>query len=304
MPAAAWSFRFNVLALVINLLSETPPMNRHYRSARFPFLCSACALVLLTLFTAVPASAQSDDDDAKLRPAEPDYTVVNLPTTLPLPLHGSNFRLTHRFGENLRNDSFSTQASNLFGIDQGATIQFEYRFGIVKHVEAIAARTNFNKTIQLGGKFDAMHQDGSHPFGVSALLSVEGADNFQEAYKPAIGATFSRSFMDRAAFYAVPVWVHNTAGGVTPTTQNTFFMGIGGRVAILPTTYIVAEVTPRLGGYAPGDAEYAFALEKRVGGHVFSLVFANTFGTSYGQLAAGGFPHSLYMGFNLARKFF
>lgn len=282
-------------------------MNRHSNSARsfsnvFSLLFGALALVALS---AAPGFAQgSEDDDAKLRPAEPDYTVVNLPTTLPLPLHGSNFHLTHRFGENLRNDSFSTQASNLWGIDQGATIQFEYRFGIIKHVEAIAARTNFSKTIQLGGKIDAMHQDASHPFGVSGLISVEGADNFQEAYKPALGASFSRSFMDKAAFYAVPVWVHNTAGGVTPTTQNTFFIGVGGRVALQPTTYFIAEVTPRVGGYAPGDAEFAFGIEKRIGGHVFSLVFANTFGTSYGQLAAGGFPHSLYMGFNLARKFF
>jgi hypothetical protein len=252
-----------------------------------------------------PAAAQgTEDDDAKLRPAEPDYTVVNLPTTLPLPLYKGNFHLTHRFGENLRNDSFGTQASNLWGLDQGATIQFEYRFGIIKHVEAIAARTNFNKTIQLGGKVDLIHQDGSRLFGLSGLLSVEGADNFQENYKPALGATISHAFGDRAAFYAVPVWVHNSAGGVTDQTENTVFIGVGGRVAIVPTTYIIAEVTPRVSGYAPGDAEYAFGIEKRIGGHVFSLVFANTFGTSYGQLAAGGFPDSLYMGFNLARKFF
>jgi len=117
-------------------------------------------------------------------------------------------------------------------------------------------------------------------------------------------ASFSHAFKDRGAVYAVPVWVHNTLGGVTEGTRDTFFVGVGGRVAIVPTTYIIAEITPRVSGYQPGDAEYAFGIEKRIGGHVFSLVFANTFGTSYGQLAAGGFPHSLFMGFNLARKFF
>jgi len=277
-------------------------VNRHYLCARLGFLFGVCALSLL--FVGAAAAQETEDDDAKLRPAEPDYTVVNLPTTLPLPLHRGNFHLTHRFGENLRNDGFGTQASNLWGLDQGATIQFEYRFGLFKHVEAIAARTNFNKTIQLGGKVDLMHQDGSRWLGFSGLVSVEGGDNFQEKYKPALGATISHAFGDRAAFYAVPVWVHNSAGGVTDQTENTFFIGVGGRVAIVPTTYIIAEVTPRVSGYAPGDAEYAFGIEKRVGGHVFSLVFANTFGTSYGQLAAGGFPNSLYMGFNLARKFF
>lgn len=275
-------------------------MTRHSLSARLTFVLGAAALCMLT---AAPAFAQ-EDDDAKLRPAEPDYAVVNLPTTLPLPLHGGNFRLTHRFGENLRNDGFSTQASNLWGIDEGATIQFEYRFGLFKHTEVIANRTNFNKVISLGTKFDAMHQDGGHIVGVSALFSVEGADNFQEAYKPALGASFSRTFMDRAAFYAVPVWVHNTLGSVTTETRDTFFIGLGARVAIRPTTYIIGEGTPRVSGYKPGDAEYAFGIEQRVGGHVFSLVFANTFATTPGQLAAGGFPHSLYMGFNLSRKFF
>ena len=48
------------------------------------------------------------------------------------------------------------------------------------------------------------------------------------------------------------------------------------------------EVTPRLGGYVIGDAEYAFSIEKRIGGHVFSVVFANASGSTYGQLARGG----------------
>ena len=47
------------------------------------------------------AALADDDDDAKLRPLEPDYTLVNLPTTLPLPRHAGNFHLTHRFNENL-----------------------------------------------------------------------------------------------------------------------------------------------------------------------------------------------------------
>src|SRR6476469_6366307 len=97
-------FIFNNLRLVFNLLPEEITVNRHSLSARFLSALGVSALVLA--LGVIPAAAQtsSDDDDAKLRPAEPDYTVVNLPTTLPLPLHGSNFHLTHRFGENLRND--------------------------------------------------------------------------------------------------------------------------------------------------------------------------------------------------------
>ena len=83
-------------------------------------LIAVCVMVALVV--AAPALAQSgpetteatppapvaqQDDDAVLNFAEPDFVVVNLPSTLPLPLFKSNFRLTHRFAGNLRNGSFS-----------------------------------------------------------------------------------------------------------------------------------------------------------------------------------------------------
>jgi hypothetical protein len=253
----------------------------------------------------ITAAAQpaADDDDARLRPLEPDFTLVNLPTTLPLPLHKGNFHLTHRFNENLRNDSFETQLSNLFGLDQGATIQFEYRFGILRHVEAIASRTNVDRDIQFSGKFDALQESAKMPIGFSAIVSIEGGNNFQTRYTPALGAVVSRTLGTVAAVYATPFWAHNTAPG-TGITRDTGYIGLGARVKIIPTLYVVGEVTPRVGGYEPGDPEYAFSLEKRVGAHVFSLTFANGAATTYGQIARGGNPGALYLGFNLARKFY
>ena len=126
-----------------------------------------------------PAAAASDDDGT-LQLAEPDYRIVNLPTTLRLPVHGSNFQLTHRFNGNLKRGSFSEQASNLFGLDQGAVVGFEYRFGVMKHVEAAVYRTAVGKTFQFYGKYDPIRQNDSMPVSISALVSVEGVDNFQE----------------------------------------------------------------------------------------------------------------------------
>src|SRR5262245_32857737 len=101
------------------------------------FRNAALVALLLVSGSTLRVSAQQldQDDDAVLRPLEPDFTLVNLPTTLPLPRFKGNFRLTHRFNGNLRNGDFGDQASSLFGIDQGATIGFEYRFGLAKHVE-------------------------------------------------------------------------------------------------------------------------------------------------------------------------
>jgi hypothetical protein len=68
--------------------------------------------------------------------------------------------------------------------------------------------------------------------------------------------------------------------------------------------YIVGEVAPRASGYRPDKPAYGFAIEKRAGGHLFQLNVNNGQGTTFGQLARGGPSDSLYLGFNLARKFF
>jgi Membrane bound beta barrel domain (DUF5777) len=262
--------------------------------------------------TADPARSQpasqsevtaAENDDSELVLAEPDFRVLNLPSTLRLPLRGSSFQLTHRFNGNLRQGSFSGNASHLFGLDQGAVVGFEYRFGIARHLQAAIYRTAVDQTFQFYGKYDAARQSNSVPVSLSALLSVEGADNFQERYSPALGVAVSRMVADRLALYATPVWVHNTAGSLN-IDRDTFFVGIGGRVRVSSTVYLVAEVAPRASGYRPGKAAYGFAIEKRAGGHLFQLNFNNGQGTTFGQLARGGVPDSLYLGFNLARKFF
>jgi hypothetical protein len=300
-------------------------VTRHSSTAVFAI---ACALILTGLIpsralaqppAAPPPPAADEDDDARLRPLDPDFTVVNLPTTLPLPLGAAgNFHLTHRFvGVDWRRDDFSTIASNAFGFDGPAVIQLEYRIAVMKHLEAIVGRTNFGRTIQFSAKYDAFHEGASHPFGLSGIVSVEGQNNFHSTntsgtdigYTPAIGVALSRTLGSVASVYVDPIFAHNTQDAGLPDKVNTFYIGLGGRVRLAPGTFVVGEVSPRAGGYVQGTAEVAFALEKRVGGHVFSLVIANTQATTYGQLARGASlgadGHSpIYIGFNLARKFY
>jgi len=254
---------------------------------------------------AAPSFAQTPaDDDAAVRPLEPDFRVINLPTTLPLPVHGGDFELTHRFGGNWRGRSVGDLASDLFGIDESATINFGYRFGLAKHVEVAASRTNFDRTIQMQGKYDAFHQSEGRPLGISAIVSVEGANNFRDDYAPAFGLSLSRTFARRAVLYVDPFFVHNTAA-TTGVNRDTGFVGIGGRLRLTRTSFVVAELSPRVGGYDPGQTMYGFAIEKRVGGHVFQLNWSNsTSGATYAQIARGGTPNGLFLGFNLSRKFY
>src|SRR5215213_1054938 len=294
-------------------------MVRGLRSAAAMRLSRSLAgMVCLAVFLPLHSAAAEDDptgasataqesgpsDDAVLRLAEPDYRIVNTPTTLVLPRNRGAFELTHRFNENLAKGSFGSHADRLFGIDAGAVVGFEFRFGILRHVQAAAYRTTIDQTLQIHGKYDAIQQGGGMPVSVSALLSVEGSDNFREDYAPAAGAVVGRTFGDRAAFYASPVWVHNTGAFTETEKRDTGFVGIGTRLRIRPTLYVSGEVTPRVGGYESGEPEFAFAIEKRAGGHLFQLNFANNVSTTYRHLARGGFADSLFLGFNIARKFF
>jgi hypothetical protein len=263
-------------------------------------------------------------DDRQLVLAEPDFTLVNLPTTLRLPRHSLNFRLTHRFLANLRQNSFSDNLDDLFGLDNGAIIGIEFRFAPISRVQMIVYRNNLDKTFQFSAQYDVLRQGGRSPVSFSPIIAIGGTNNFRSGdddsddeesdehshgtgtgghRSPSVGAVISRTFGDRLAVYATPVWVRHTLHASTGN-RNTFFIGVGARARIRSKVYVVGEVSPRVNGYAPGQAEFAFGIERRAGGHMFLLTFTNSVSSTFGQVARGGFPDTIYMGFNMGRKFF
>ena len=68
---------------------------------------------------------------------------------------------------------------------------------------------------------------------------------------------------------------------------------------------MTAEISPRVAAMRPAMRCSASDVEKRAGGHLFSLIFANGFGTTMAQVARGGTDfEDWYIGFNIARKFY
>ena len=249
----------------------------------------------------------SYDNERRVNLAEPDFAVVTVPTTLRMPRFKSSFRMTHRFGRPLGEGNFGNLAADLFGFDSGGTIGLEYRFGVVKGGQVGIQRTN-NRTIEFLGQYDVLRRASREPFNLHLTASVEGTNNFRDHYTPALGAVLSFQAGERAAVYAAPNWVHraNLFPSVRTTMdEDAFLLGLGGRVRVRPTVYVVGEITPRLAGYNANTHQGSFGIEKRAGGHTFQLNFSNGFGTTPGQIARGGTGSTdWYIGFNLARKFF
>ena len=254
-----------------------------------------------------PAAATPAEDDAVLNLAEPDFTLIGLPTSLRLPKYKSAFRVTHRFTRPLSCDECGNSLlADAFGLDSGAVIGLEYRFGIAPNAEVGIHRTS-GKTIEFFGQYGVARQGRKLPVEVSALAAVDGTNNFKDSYSPALGLIVARRIGDRAAVYAEPIWVNNTnpLPEQVVDQNNTFMVGLGARVRVSATVYIVGEVAPRASGFKPGVSHGSFAIEKRAGGHMFQLNFSNAFGTAISQIARGGLTNKdWYMGFNLTRKFF
>lgn len=247
-------------------------------------------------------AAQDDDPDRDPNDAQPDFYVATLATNLRLPKGKMNFRLTHRFLRPLGEGDFGDLAARLFGLDGGAQIGLDLKYGLVRGAHVGIYRTS-DRTIQLSGQYNAI-RDGNGPIGLGVLVSVEGTDNFSEEFSPGLALVLSRELGDRGAIYLQPSYVSNTNFGPAGDDY-TAMAGIGARFRLGRNSYVFVEGSPRLSGYDPGVTLASFGFEQRYGGHVFQLNVSNGFGTTLAQVARGGVPgDNWYLGFNLARKFF
>jgi hypothetical protein len=295
-------------------------------------LAARCLLAVLVVSSIVPAHAQAQDS-----PPDPqiELNVITLPTTQSLRSHQSYFRLTHRFNRDLTLGDFSDLAQDLFAFDNGALLGLEYRFGITSNIHAGLHRSTLDKTLQVFGRWEAVRQGQGLPFGVSALATIEGLDNMQDGYQPGAAAVLSKTFGRALALYASPSYVggtfdaelvaaelegedhgHDHLVALADTTaghdeddhaehagEGTFFIGLGARIRLRPSVFALGEFTPRVSGHDPGDHMWAVAIEKSTRGHTLALTLTNSYATTPGEIARGGTPGALYLGFNITRKF-
>ena len=254
----------------------------------------------------VPPRPVADDVDLDLVPLNPDFTVITMPTTLRLPRYKSSFRITHRFGRPLGDGDFGNLLEDFFGLDSGAQIGFEYRFGLMRGTQVGIHRTS-GRTIEFFAQHDLMQERDGRPVSLAVIGTVDGTNNFRDSYSPALGVTVSRTLSSAGSLYLQPVWVDNSNPLPSELTDDndSFLLGVGARIRVRPTVYLVGEIIPRVGGHDPGVNQASFGIEKRAGGHVFQLNFSNGFGTTMGQIARGGTSNDdWYLGFNISRKFF
>ena len=160
--------------------------------------------------TATPAAqADEDDPDRDLRLSQPDFTVVNLPTTLRLPRYKSAFRVTHRFGRPLGAGDFGDLAGDLFGIDSGAQIGLEYRFGIIRGGQIGIHRTS-DKTIEFFTRYSVLQQRTTRYWGSMPSRRSKAPTTSGPLHAVARGCRSRASSGNTARSTCEPMWVNNS----------------------------------------------------------------------------------------------
>jgi hypothetical protein len=274
----------------------------------------AGALLLLALLASTTAAAQEApaqppperaDPDARIDPLEPEFNLAALPTTLRMPARKLAFRVTHRFSRSLGQGDFGSLVSDLFGFDSGAQIGLELRYGLLPGTQVVVHRTS-DREIQLTAQHSLLSERHGRPFGLDIVGGIDGDNNLRQQRRGIIGGVLSKRISRFGAVYAEPIWIGNTNRQDLPGSDNdTMLLGLGARLRLRPSLYLVGEISPRLSGYDPGGSHASFGIEGRTGGHLFQLNFSNGNGTTLNQLAAGSVSdENWYIGFNIARKFF
>ncbi|MEE3202271.1 MAG: DUF5777 family beta-barrel protein [Acidobacteriota bacterium] len=292
------------------------------KPGRYRFVCTVFCGVnhgeMLGELTVVSGSESDDSqtlddqsDDRAVDILEPDFQLVTLPTTLRIPHKRFAFRLTHRFSRPLdAGPGYGNLLEDFFGFDSPAFIGLELRYGVAPGTQVTVYRNN-NRNIQLSGKYNVLRSNSADGLGLDAYVSIEGMNNFRQGYSPVFGMIVSKRVADRATLYAQPMWIGNTnklllhpEPNFRSDSKNALLAGLGARLRVRGSTNVVVESAPRVAGFANGQHQLSFAVEKVLGGHVFQVNVSNGLGSSPVQIAGGATENDWFIGFNIARRFY
>src|SRR5687767_9178416 len=218
--------------------------------------------LLIVAAVALPAAAQEasapaasatppaiqDDPDRDPNDSQPDFYVATINTNLRLPKGKWNFRLTHRFTTPLGQGDFGDLAGRLFGLDGGALVGLDLKYGLLPGFDIGIYRTSFERTIQFQGRYNVI-RDGNGPLGLSLVANVDGTDNFSDEFSPGVAIVLSRELGDRGALYFQPSYVGNTNLINETDDDYTVLAGFGARLRFGRNRYLFAEGSPRVSGF-------------------------------------------------------
>jgi hypothetical protein len=222
-------------------------------------------------------------------------------------------RILHRFG------LLSNGAKEFFGLDQ-ASMRLGFDYGITDNLSVGVGRSTLNKELDAFFKFRPLRQgvSGGSPVSVVwvsgiTVQTMPWTDTTRKNYFSSriayyheiiIGRKFSNAF----SLQLSPIMVHRNLVAKADQENNTWALGIGGRLKLSKRTAFVVDYHPILAGREPGTKDpLSVGFDIETGGHVFQLHFSNSTGMNEKAFLTGTtddfWKGDIRFGFNLSRVF-
>ncbi|WP_457129592.1 DUF5777 family beta-barrel protein [Mucilaginibacter sp. HD30] len=201
-----------------------------------------------------------------------------------------NFLVIHRFGD--IGGPFGG-GQTLFGLDNSSDIYIGFEYGLGQNLDIQFGRSKFQQLIDLGLKYNIVHQaeDGS-PVAIT-LLGKAGlkpyknngsfstySDRFAYVAQAIIGHKFSKTF----SMQLTPTFVSsNAAQPALPGIDKRFFaLGAAARLKLTKRMGIVVDYAHSFSSFrtnSPAPDKFydplGVGIEVETGGHVFTINFSN-----------------------------
>ena len=232
-----------------------------------------------------------------------------------------DFRICHRFGK------LNQGAENFFGLDN-ATTKLVLDYGVTKWLMVGVEHSTLNKENDVFAKVKLLKQQ---KHGMPVTLSYYGSVSaVRKSTMPIPAGTewhfsnqlayinqvlIARKITDAFSLQLTPTLVHYNLVDSSKYSNNTVALGIGGRIKLSRRVAITGEYylrltnqdMPVIGSTAKTYNSATIGVDIETGGHVFQLMFSNSFTNTerviVGQTGDSWSDGGIHFGFNISRVF-
>lgn len=278
-------------------------------------------IVLLAFLGLLPFSLLAQLERKLSNPNQPVELIfhaprhINLLTVEPLSKQSMHFAIMHTFG------TVDGGIQNLFGLDNGANIQFSFEFALTDKFSLAASRSSRDKVYNVFGRYHIFKQtqNGSKPFSLSVAGGAgvntsnysflpEPAPNFMERTSYFGQAMIARKFSPKISVQLTPMMAYfvdpRPIYQIEGTEQFYVALGFSGKLKVTDRSSLSLQYIPNLNTALRSNFGIGWDIE--AGGHVFQVYFVTSQALNEQYLLAGGngmIGEEFRLGFNVNRIF-
>lgn len=283
-------------------------------------------IVILFAIAILPASAQTDTTDLMKgvidNSPKKEYVSSAFKSSRVINGHSMEFigkgvldvRILHRFGY------VNEGAYTLFGLDE-ASMRLGFDYGLGKNFTIGVGRSTYKKEVDGFIKYRLVRQATGPKSSPVSLVFVSGATinglkwpypERKNYFSSRMGfyneLIIGRKFSEKFSLQVAPVFVHRNLIDSVAHNNDTWALGIGGRMKLSKHIAFVLDYHPVLSEKDPGTFDpLSVGIDIETGGHVFQLHFSNSSGMNEKEFitnTTGDFwKGEIRFGFNLSRVF-